>query len=221
LPTAEVRFSCPVDRSGYHDNVIRDEKPLITIAAWSGNEQPAINEKSLHITLDGIPVGHRKIANNTYSVDYGRVLYPGLHRLRFQFRNSREQSSMILTAPFAVELREGDYALLAAQGRKLVREGRNAREGLKMLLSALSLDQVDPCNEVIVRDIVRGFNMIGEHSMADYYHRKLSFFYEASGCFVMRDRSRAGEDIIMPIEYVGKEVRVEETSCCDKSKMKK
>ena len=122
--------------------------------------------RSMRITLDGVPVRSREISPGRFAVDYGRELYPGFHRLRFQFRKLRKQSSMILTAPFTVEIRAGDHDRLVKEGRRLIRSGRSAAEGLKMLLAALSMGPVDPGSEAIVRDIARGFTMIGDAASA-------------------------------------------------------
>jgi N-acetylmuramoyl-L-alanine amidase len=222
-PAAEVHFSCPVSTTGYSVNLIHNDTPLITIQTQSGNELPGIDEKSLRITLDGITVSHRRIAENLFAVDYGKLLYPGFHRLKFQFRNLKEQSSMILTAPFTVEIRPGDYKRLVTEGKKLIAGRRNAREGLKMLLAALSLGYADPGNEKLIRDIARGFTCIGDRVSADYYMNKLYLLYSSTTTVNGHAKSCSQNISHITMEYFGKQVHVaQETRCreCDRRKIK-
>ncbi len=223
IPTADVSSSCPVSNNSYHVNMIHNDTPFITIRTRSGNELQGINEKSLRITLDGITVSHRRISENIFAVDYGKRLYPGFHRLKFQFRNLKMQSSMILTAPFTVEIRPGDYDLLVSEGKKLIIGRRNAREGLKMLLSALSLGHADPGSEKLIRDIARGFTCIGDSASAEYYTMKLRMLYPPQ--IIAGDHGKPFEknNFRILIDYLGKQVHVtQETRCkeCDRRKIK-
>lgn len=213
IPSAEVHFSCPVSNNGFSVNLIRCDTPVMTIRTLSGNELRGIDEKSLRITLDGIAVGHRRISENIFEVNYGRLLYPGFHRLKFQFRNLREQSSMILTAPFTVEVRPGDRARLVSEGKKLVGTRRNAREGIKMLLSALSLGHADPENEKIIRDIARGFALIGDRASAEYYMNRLHMHYPPRRITGDHEKISARNNHRLSIEYLGKQVHVEQKTC--------
>ncbi|MBN2160791.1 MAG: N-acetylmuramoyl-L-alanine amidase [Spirochaetes bacterium] len=214
-PAAEVHFSCPVDKSGRPLNLIRDRKPVITINTRSGNELSGIEDRSLRITLDGVPVGYKKCSDNSFRVNYGKQLYPGFHRLRFHFRNLRHQSSMILSAPFTVEAKEGDYDELVKNGRRLVRRRWTAKEGLKMLCAALSLGATGPESCGLVRDISLGFSLIGNRERAKYFSSAHSLFY-ADGCRAPANASDAmcralyvAKEISLPVEYRGMQVRVE------------
>lgn len=217
-PTAIVEFSCPIDNSGPMINLIRDRKPLVSILTRSDNELPGIDARSMMITLDGVPVRSREISPGRYAVEYGKELYPGFHRLRFQFRNLRNQSSMILTAPFSVEIRAGDRDCLAKEGRRLIRSGRSAADGLKMLLSALSMGPVDPGCEALVRDISRGFTMIGDAASASYYAKKLSLFYIDTTRVTPRKKFLMAGNERIPIEYLGKLVSVVAERCSEEKK---
>ncbi|HNW27551.1 MAG TPA: N-acetylmuramoyl-L-alanine amidase [Spirochaetota bacterium] len=212
-PTAEVHFSCPVSHNGFSVNLIRCDTPIMTIRTMSGNEFRGIDEKSLRITLDGIAVGHRRISENLFDVNYGKLIYPGFHRLKFQFRNMQEQSSMILTAPFTVEVRPGDYERLVSEGKKLVASRRNVREGIKMLLSALSLGHAEPGNEKIIRAIAHGFALIGDRSSAEYYANRLHLIYPSHRIASDHKKFFTQNNFRIPIEYLGKAVHVEQKTC--------
>ncbi len=168
IPEARVAFSCAVDNTGYMKNMLRDTDPDIFIHIDSDNEAKGIYEKTFHITLDGIPVGFDKIRGNIFSVRYGERLYPGSHRLRFSFRNLRYQSSMVYSVPFYVEVNKGDYRSLVTRGKKLVTRKGTSREGLKMLIAALSMGKTDPAADELIWYIARGFRMTGDRSTADY-----------------------------------------------------
>ncbi|HPL17798.1 MAG TPA: N-acetylmuramoyl-L-alanine amidase [Spirochaetota bacterium] len=212
-PSAEVHFSCPVSNSGFSVNLISCDTPIMTIRALSGNDFRGINEKSLRISLDGIAVGHRRISEDLFEVNYGRFLYPGFHRLKFQFRNLQEQSSMILTAPFTVEVRPGDYKRLVSEGKKLVSSRRSVREGIKMLLSALSLGHAEPGNEKIMLDIARGFARIGDRSSAEYYTNRFHLMYPSRTTTSDRENFSAQNNFRVPLEYLGKQVHVVQKTC--------
>ena len=213
-PSASVEFSCPVDDTGPVVNLIRDRKPCITIITRSDNELPGIDAGTMRVTLDGVPVKSREVAPGRVAVDYGKELYPGFHRLRFSFQNLRHQSSMILAAPFAVEISAGDRDRLVTGGRKLLASRRSAAEGLKMLLAALSMGPLDPGSDALVRDISRGFAMTGDAASASYYAAKLSLFYGDAA----RKNFFATGNAHIPIEYLGKQVRVREEKCCGDAK---
>lgn len=222
VPSAEVRFSCPIDNSGFLINMVQEYAPAITIRTYSGADVPGIAEKTLRISLDGVPAGYRKLGDDLYAVDYGKKIYPGFHRLRFHFRNRNMQSSMIMNAPFTVAVREGDYEDLLHDARTLLRQRRNVREALKMFLSALSMGSTDPDNRSIMRDIALCCKITGDHGCAEYYMKKFNF----------TSTRRTREELIvknittgggyrLPIESWGKTVRVSEDDCCKKSEMKR
>ncbi len=209
IPGAKIVFSCSVDRSGFMENMITEKNPNIYLLIESGNELKGIYEKTLRITLDDIPVGFDRAAENIFSIRYGEQLYPGFHRIRFSFRNLRDQSSMVCSFPFFVEIHKGEYRRLVEQGSALARKKGTAREGLMMLQSALSTGKTDPRADDLLWDITRGFRLIGEDAVADYYLKKILYFYPRSR---YRKRIRAGVkyryDYRFPVDYYGKELRV-------------
>lgn len=180
IPSAEVLFSCQIDHNSYLSNMIKTRHPLIAIRTLSGNEKNQIIEKSLKVTLDNIPIKFKKLSDDMFLINYGKTLYPGGHRINFQFKNLRHQSSMILSAPFTVEIKKGDYDRLIKEGRRLLKRKWTAREGLKMLLSALSMGQTEPGADRIILDIARGFRIIGDRANSEYYYKKLYYFYPES-----------------------------------------
>jgi N-acetylmuramoyl-L-alanine amidase len=217
-PSAIVEFSCHIDTTGALVNLIRDKKPRVTIMTRSDNELPGVDAATMRVTLDGVPVKAKEISPGRFAIDYGKELYPGFHRLRFSFQNLRHQSSMILTAPFTVEIRAGDRDRLAAEGRKLLGSRRSAAEGLKMLLASLSTGPIDAGSDAIVRDISRGFAMTGDAASASYFAAKLSLFYDSDARDESRKKLSAAIDTRLPIEYLGKQVRIREDACCGDAK---
>ena len=172
IPKAAVWFSCPISHTQRYPNLVRGSRPCIHIAALPENgDTSCIDDRSLRISLDGVPAGWKRMNDGRFAVDYGRELHPGFHRLRFQFKNCNGQNSMIHTVPFAVEMRPDDYCRLITEGRKRVRTRDGCREGLRMLLSALSIEPCGPESRAIALDIARGFALIGDPVSAEYYRR--------------------------------------------------
>ena len=206
-PTAEIILSCEMEKNGILYHELSEENPHIDIRVISGNENRGIVDKSLNVTLDSIPVRVQKIDTDLFRVMYGTKLYPGGHLLRFHFKNLRHQSSMILKFPFTVTIHQGDYDRLIVRGCRMVKKWKTAREGLKMLLAALSMGQTDPDAVKIVDHIIQGFLMIGEPGIAGYFKKKLVFFYPQSPegkkykSHVMRSSSYR-----FPVEFHGKAV---------------
>ncbi|MCP4132227.1 MAG: N-acetylmuramoyl-L-alanine amidase [bacterium] len=207
VPTAEVLFSCAIDNSGYLQNKITDSSPIMAIKVTSGNEKTGIRAGSLKITLDGVPVSYKKIKDDIYLVQYGKKLYPGGHRLRFRFKNLRHQTSMILNACFTVEIKKGDYRRLIRRGKRLLRTRRGSREGLKMLLAALSMGATDPEADQLITHIARGFRKIGERTTSQYYYDKRYFFYPDSKYNKTR-RGKTHRGYRYPVEYHGKKASI-------------
>ena len=205
LPDAQVCFSCPVDNSGYLVNMITDKSPVIALKIESGNEKKGIYPETLDVTLDGIKVRCSRIRDDMYRIRYGKALYPGGHILRFSFRNLRYQSSMIMKAAFTVQIQKGDYDKLVKQGRRMIRHRRTAREGVKMLMAALSMGLTDPEAGRIVADISRGFRITGDRANAEYYLKKLAYFYSDSApSSLARKRALRENGWRFPVDYHGK-----------------
>ena len=206
IPKAEVYISSHIDNDGYLSNLINDNKPRIAIKVFSGIEDTRIKDKSLKVTLDGIPVGYRKISDDLYEINYGKKLYPGGHSIRFSFNNRRSQSSMIYRSCFVTEIKKGDYNRLISKGIRFVKGRKTAREGLKMLLSALSLGVTDPAADRIIWNIAKGFAKIRNWDNSDYYYSKLYNFYPQSR-YVKRLQKRF-RGYRFPVEYLGKTIAI-------------
>ncbi len=224
FPSARVSFSCPVDTDRTSPNLIRDPKPVITLHTRSGADTIGIDEGSLRITLDGLTLNHRKIADNQFSVDYGTILHPGHHRLRFQFRNLQGQSSMILTAPFTVETRPEDRERLIKDGTQLIRRRGKAREGLAMLLSALSYGCARSEIDSLIREIIRGFHAIGDTAGASHFKDRLSLIYPISDDIPAQRAASAHDGRLSLIDCCDKEVHIYDDRCAiekERNSMKK
>jgi len=207
IPDAEVIVSCPVTKHGVLTNTLKESSPFLGIRIKSGNSKPGIEKNSLRATLDSIPVKTKRIKDNIYKIKYGKKLYPGAHLLRFSFRNLRHQSSMILKSSFTIDINKGDYNRLVKKGEKLIRRKRTAKEGLKMLLSALSMELTGPSAKGVLRNIIRGFRTMGLKSQADYYSNISRNFYPdiKSGKTWVRD-FRTDRGYRFTADYYGKSV---------------
>lgn len=180
LPAGKLLFSCDLKKSESGFNHISESCPRIYLKIESGNENPGIYDKTITGTLDGVPVSFRKIRDDLFEIYYGKAIYPGGHRFKFQFKNLKYQNSMILSVPFSSEIKKGDYERLKISGRKLVYSGIDPREGLRMLLSALSLNQTGPEADLITYDIAHGFRITGDNASYKYYLSRLYHFYPGS-----------------------------------------
>jgi N-acetylmuramoyl-L-alanine amidase len=217
LPGAEVLISSSVSNESCHINLIKDTNPVIAIKADSGLERAGIIKESLNATLDGIPVICRAVTDDIFFIDYGSRLYPGGHSIRFSFMNQRNQSSMIYTAGFIVEIRKGDYNRLVSDGIKFLNNKIMQKEGLKMLLAAYSMGLTDPKADELIWNIAKGFNFIGEKINAEYYYAKLYNFYPQSK-YVKKLENRF-RGYRFPVEYNGKNSTIKyEPSLTDESK---
>ncbi len=174
IPTSKVSFSCPVENAESGLYVIHEDSPSIIIHADAGGEAPGIDESSLHITMDGLPLKHEKISENQYRVAYGTRIYPGRHSLRYRFKNLRDQSSMTFDAAFALASRPGDRERLISEGAALLGKPGQKREGLAMLLSALSHGIAYDGIEDLFRSIIHGLTALGNVPQAAYYRSALS-----------------------------------------------
>ncbi|MBN1533678.1 MAG: N-acetylmuramoyl-L-alanine amidase [Spirochaetes bacterium] len=209
IPRGEVVVSCGVDTRCAQENCLSTRNPVVAIRVFSGNSNAGIDEGSLKITMDGVPVGSRKLCIDMFAVEYGRELYPGTHRFRFCFRNLRGQSSMLHHALVSVPPVQGDYKRLLETGRRLSSGAATARNGLFMLLSASSLAPADPRGDEVLWLIAGAFSRIGERAMANHYRERVYYFYPQSrygaaiAGSIMRERG-----LFFPADHYGKAVPV-------------
>ncbi len=206
LPKAEVLISSPVSNDSYLINLIKDANPIIAIKADSGLERAGIIKDSLNAALDGIPVRCKAVADDIFFVEYGSKLYPGGHSIRFSFKNQRNQSSMIYSAGFTVEIKKGDYNRLVSEGIRLLNNKTKQKEGLKMLLAAYSMGITDPDAGRIILNIAKGFNLIGDKENSDYYYAKLYNFYPQSK--YAKNLEIKFKGYRFPVEYNGKNLNI-------------
>jgi N-acetylmuramoyl-L-alanine amidase len=209
IPSASVLISSKVDNTRNMVNLIEEKKPAIAIKIQSNNPVKGIALSSLRVTLDNIPVRYKKLSSELYLINYGKKLYPGGHSLRFSFRNKKHQSSMIMSVPITVNIKKGDFKRLIKRGRYLLRSRYRRSEGLKMLLSAYSMDKTGPETDSLLLDISRGFRYLGDLANSRYYLKKLHYFYpqskyaKKSGYWIYRNSSYR-----FPVDYYGKKVEL-------------
>ncbi|MBN2039020.1 MAG: N-acetylmuramoyl-L-alanine amidase [Spirochaetes bacterium] len=202
LPYAEVLISSTIANETFLYNMITDEKPVIAIKAYSGMEGVGIDRKSLNVTMDGFNVNYKAASDDLFIIDYGKKIYPGGHNLRFSFKNSRGQSSMIYITGFTLEIKKGDYDRLVSEGIRYLNSWRSRKEGLKMLLSAYSMSTTEPDAGRLLWNIARGFKLIGDTVNSEYYYAKLFYFYPQSR--FSKKLSCKYKGYRFPVEYNGK-----------------
>ncbi len=208
-PTASARFSCPVDRTSPAKNMIRDPHPAITLEFTSGTDLQGIDLSSLSLSLDGIPVTFEKLSGEEVRVCYGKRIYPGTHRLRFQFKNNNNQSSMVYSLPFSLEIHKGDLEALIKEGRELMKKSSSRAEGLKMLTAALSIDPTGPEADSLLYELSEGFRQYGDKGQSHYYLERLYYFYPQSSLRAKIERRiRFTQGYRFPAEFYGKEVMI-------------
>ena len=178
LPTATVLINQSVPDTADARLGMESRTPKIYIKIDSGIDKKGITPGTLKVTLNDLTVPTTRIDDSTYEVNYG-LLCGGGHRLRFSFRNSRYQSSMVLTTCFALGFARGEFDRNIFAGSAQV-DGGNAREGLQRLLPALYAGFTDPLGDKITYNIARGFEQIGDQPMAAYYYMTLNQFYPES-----------------------------------------
>ncbi|MBN2403598.1 MAG: N-acetylmuramoyl-L-alanine amidase [Spirochaetes bacterium] len=206
LPKAEVLISSQPDNSSYLYNLIKDADPVIALKVNSGLERAGIIKESVNAALDGVPVKCRAAADDLYFIDYGKRLYPGGHSIKFSFKNQRNQSSMIYSAGFTIEIKKGDYDRLISEGIKFLNTKVKQKEGLKMLLSAYSMGLTDPDAGRVIWNIAKGFNLIADKVNSDYYYAKLYHFYPQSK--YAKNLEGRFKGYRFPVEYNGKSLKV-------------
>ncbi len=213
IPRARAQIDCRVANTGFLQNELQSRTPAITLLLESGYPGVDIDDSTLRVTLDNIPIAASRLRSGKYSVNYGRRLYPGAHRIRFSFSNTRGQSSMIYSLPFHVPVTTGEHDALVQEGTRLVSYYYTAHEGLKMLLAALSMTVTAPDADTLLWRIAQGFTLIGEPAAARYYYSKIFYFYPQSQYHATL-RGTA-YDHRYPVEYLGRELPfTEECGSC-------
>lgn len=206
VPSAAVTISSPLDNSGPIKALIRDKSPLIVIKTESGADGVGVDRRSLRATLNGVRVQTVPVTDGIFRIDYGRELYPGVQRLRFSFKNTRQQHSMIYSSVFTMEVKKGDYDLLVREGITRISRNRNVTEGLRMLKGALSLEVTGPKADELVFYIARAYSLLGERENASYYYARLHYFYPQSPYRKKIPMRITGHRY--PVEYLGKTIPV-------------
>ena len=194
LPTGEVYFSCSA-----WGKTIKLKSPSVFLKLNSGIEDININENSVFITLDDIPINVTKWRENIFRVNYGHVIYPGGHKLRFRFKNALGHSSMAMYSSFILDVNAGDYASLINNGYASLNKG-NVTEGLKMLVSANSMEPTGPNSAGIIKNIADGFAKLGLKDTAEYYYLSLRHFHP--------NDTSTGNSIWYPAKYYGKNIPI-------------
>ncbi|MBN2078288.1 MAG: hypothetical protein JW838_04940 [Spirochaetes bacterium] len=213
IPTAKLSFSCPVETAEPGIYLIREESPSILIHTDAGGEAPGIDDRSLRISLDGLPLEHEKISENRYMVAYGKRIHPGRHRLRFHLKNIRGQSSMRYTADFDLASHPGDRERLITEGTALLGKQGQQREGLAMLLSALSHGIAHDDIEGLLQSVIRGFTALGITPWAAYYRDRLSTLQRVSRDVHSRKPFTLPEAVPGPLYFDGKSAPVLSGHC--------
>ena len=178
VPTARVSFSCPIETAETGVPLVRDAHPTILIHADGGGGSPGVDGDSLRVYLNGLSLPHVKISDSQYRVDYGNRLHPGRHQLRFMFKNLRGQSSMTHTVTFILESRPGDRERLIREGTRLAGTHRHRREGLAMLLAALSHGIARDGIEDLYGRIIRGCTALRDAEGAGHFRNELALIRE-------------------------------------------
>ena len=197
IPKGELYFACSVS-----NGVITNQNPEIFLKANPGIKDGDIMPGSVIVTLDDMPISAVPYKKNVYRINYGHRLYPGVHRLRFQFRNTAGHSSMVLYSTFIARVSRGDFPYLIDEGRRQIRYG-DPREGVKMLLSAYSMEPTGTQTAALARDIGDGFMKLGLTEAAAYYRHAVNLFHPDGGV-AYRD-----EPVVWhPVKHYGKLVPI-------------
>jgi hypothetical protein len=203
LPDADVAVSVPVHDSGIYKNVINDPAPVIALRLKPG-VPGTVSSGAVTAALDDIPVSVSVISGNTLKINSGGNLYPGIHRLRFSYSDPVSRQSRIFSASFTIPVKAGDFRRLVDKGTARVKRKDTARDGLMMLLAALSLERTGPESDALIWNIARGFTMCGFTEQSQYYLAKLYHFYPDS-----RYRNKIRKSVCgyrFPVEFHGKAV---------------
>ncbi|MFW5862295.1 MAG: N-acetylmuramoyl-L-alanine amidase family protein [Spirochaetota bacterium] len=206
IPSAEVLISSPFDEDHPLENAIHQRKPQLTLRLLSGHDSAVIKKGSLRVTLNRLPVTCKKESPTDFNVHYSGKLPAGYHTLRFSFENTLGQPSMVFRSTFFIIPEKGEYQSMIQKGQSLINSRGGQKEGLHMLLAALSLGTTDPSAPEITWHIARGFAMLGMRDEADYYYGRLyHFFPESKYRRKVPGRLRTSR---FPVDYRGRPVPI-------------
>ena len=112
---------------------------------------------------------------------------------------------MILTAPFTIKIRKGDYRSLIKKGKRYIKKKGKVKEGIKMLLSAYSMASTSPEADSLLVSIAEGFKKSGDNYNAALYYNKLYHFYPDSR-FSSEAEKKFNSNLKyhFPVDYYGK-----------------
>jgi N-acetylmuramoyl-L-alanine amidase len=176
--------------------------PRLAIKVSNSNEEITIPAGSLNVSINNLKVRTVRMGKNLYRITYGRKLYPGLHRIRFSCKNSAGRSSMRYSSNYLVIPRKGEFARLLRRGVTLIESGKEARQGLQILLPLLHLAISDPSADKIHYYIARGFMQINDRRNAAYYFKRLYHFFPQSS-FRKKIEQPAYKNYHFPVDYYG------------------
>lgn len=204
VPSGKVLASCAVESDAIMGVFIKDEKPILGLRLDPGAPGAGVDRTSVRAWIDGVEAGVSFIEDSLCVLDYGSRLYPGGHAVRFSFANGRGGHSPVMQATFTLEMKKGDFDRLADEGIALVKNRRDPREGLKMLLAAHSMSVTHPDDDRLVWHIAQGFAQIGDANAADYYLSRLRHCYPESS--FLPKKMRVQSEPRMMVEYKGRPV---------------
>jgi len=157
---------------------LSNRHPRLFIRVDSGTKQKGIAPGSLKVTLNDLSVPTSQINDNTFEIQYGS-LFAGGHKIRFSFRNPRNQSSMILYGSLVAGFAKGEFLSNLETGKSMIASG-NVREGIQRLLPALYEGSTDPLSDSATLLVAQGFEKLGDKPMAAYYYASLWQFFPES-----------------------------------------
>jgi hypothetical protein len=90
-----------------------------------------------------------------------------------------------------------------------------------MLLAAASLDPSEKSIAPLMRDIARGFSMIGDRAADERSMKNISLMYHDNNHASASKKIRAQADDRIQMEYHGKEILIREEISCGENNRKK
>ncbi len=181
--------------------------PAYVIKTDTGIKDSRIMPGSMKVTINDVPVSFVKRGEGKYLVDPGGRIYPGEHRLNISFKNIEGHSSPLYFFRFSRMIKKGDYDRLNSEGGNLISRRNTAAEGLKMLTAAFSMNPTGIEAPGLLRNISRGFEVLGLNKTSRYYLESAStFFPNANGR--KRTSLMGSESNYFPVRYYGIKIPV-------------
>ncbi len=203
VPSAEAFISYPVD-TGTGRMSAEGRSPVFTLKLDTGYAPARIAREKVAVTMDGLAIYVRESGENTFALDYGERLYPGVHEFRFSFTDPLGRASQIFRFTHTLAPRKGDFDRLVGDGIRLTARKATAGEGLKMLLAALSMARTDPRADGIIWHIARAHALAGDIEQSRYYYARLYHCYPMSAYREKIPAPACGYRF--PVEYLGKDI---------------